>query len=358
MPEQAAEKTEQPTTRRLSKARGKGQVPQSQELTSIVTLLVLVAMLALLAPNLLQWFVIQIRQGMSCENGVFADSSGFLDFISRKTTDLILVICPILAALCAGSFIASVAVSGLNYTPGALELKFNQLNPVTGLQKLVNARSFVKLLLSVLKLFLISLIVWFYLRSKLNMLAGLRWAWSTQMLVVIAKIILGLMIRIGFVLLVMGIADAFYQKWKYIQELKMTKQEVKQERRDTIGSPEVKSRIRQIQFQAALKRMLQEVPKASVVLVNPTHVAVALRYDAKTMEAPVMVAKGADHLAEKIREIARAYGVPIVRRPELARTIYSTVKLGNPIPEILYVAIAEVLAMIYRLRRRKANSQV
>jgi flagellar biosynthetic protein FlhB len=103
----------------------------------------------------------------------------------------------------------------------------------------------------------------------------------------------------------------------------------------------------------AMRRMLQEVPKASVVLVNPTHVAVALRYDAKTMEAPMMVAKGADHLAEKIREIARAYGVPVIRRPELARTIYSTVEPGNPIPETLYVAVAEVLAMIYRLRRRK-----
>jgi len=357
MPEQAAERTEQPTARKLSKAKSKGQVPQSQELTSTVTLLVLMAMIALLAPKLLQWFMLQIRQGMSCENGVFADSRGFLDFVSRKTVDMTLVIYPILVALVAGSFMASVAVSGLNYSPGALEFKLDQFNPITGLQKLVNARSLVKLLLSVLKLLFISLIVWFYLRSRLDMLAALRWAWSAQILVVIAKIILGLMIRIGIVLLAMGIADAYYQKWKYIQELKMSKQEVKEELRDTIGSPEVKSRIRQMQFQAALKRMLQEVPKASVVLVNPTHVAVALHYDAKIMESPVMVAKGADYLAEKIREIARAYGVPIIRRPELARTIYSTVKLGNPIPESLYVAVAEVLAMIYRLRRRKANAQ-
>jgi flagellar biosynthetic protein FlhB len=357
MPEQAAERTEQPTSRRLSKAKGKGQVPQSQELVSIVTLLVLVAAITFLAPNLLQWFMVQIRQGMTCENGVFADSRGFLDFVGRKTTDMIIVICPILAALAAGSFIASVVISGFNYSPGALEFKFDQFNPITGLQKLVNARSLVKLLLSVLKLLFISLIVWFYLKSKLDMLAALRWAWSLQILVIIAKIILGLMIRIGIILLVMGIADAYYQKWKYIEGLKMTKQEVKEEMRDTIGSPEVRNRMRQVQFQAALKRMLQEVPKASVVLVNPTHVAVALRYDAKTMESPVMVAKGADHLAEKIREIARAYGVPIIRRPELARTIYSTVKLGNPIPETLYVAVAEVLALIYRLRRRKANFQ-
>jgi flagellar biosynthetic protein FlhB len=133
----------------------------------------------------------------------------------------------------------------------------------------------------------------------------------------------------------------------------MTRQEVKQERKETEGSPEVKGRIRRIQFEAAAKRMLQEVPKASVVLVNPTHVAVALRYESRTMDAPVMVAKGADHLAERIREIARAYGVPVVRRPELARTIFATVEPGHPIPEHLYVAVAEVLALIYRLRRKK-----
>ena len=133
----------------------------------------------------------------------------------------------------------------------------------------------------------------------------------------------------------------------------MTRQEAKQDRKDTEGSPEVKGRIRRIQVEMASRRMLKEVPRASVVLVNPTHFAVALRYDAKEMDAPVVVAKGADLMAEKIREIARAYGVPIIRRPELARTIYSTVKPGNPIPEALYVAVAEVLGMIYRLRRKK-----
>jgi flagellar biosynthetic protein FlhB len=354
MPEQpAAEKTEQPTPRRLRKARKKGRVPQSQEVTSIVTLLVLVAMVALLAPNLLQWFTIQIKQGMLCENSIFTDSRSFLDFIGKKTIDSILIMCPILAALFAGSVIAGVAISGLNFAPEAINLKFSQLNPIAGLGKLVNARSLVKLLASILKLFFISLIVWFYLKDKLDVLAGLRWAWSGQILAVIAKIILGLMIRVGIALAIIAIADALYQKWKYTKELKMTRQEVKEERRDIEGSPETKGRIRKIQLGMAMKRMLQEVPKASVVLVNPAHVAVALRYEAKTMEAPVMVAKGADHLAEKIREIARAYGVPIVRRPELARTIYSTVEPGNPIPESLYVAVAEVLAMIYRLRRRK-----
>ncbi len=132
----------------------------------------------------------------------------------------------------------------------------------------------------------------------------------------------------------------------------MTRQEVKRERKDIDGSPEVKSRIRRLQIEMSRTRMLQEVPKASVVLVNPTHFAVALRYDAKTMDAPVMVAKGADLMAEKIREVARAYGVPIIRKPELTRTIFSTVKLGGLIPQTLYMAVAEVLAMIYRLRHK------
>jgi len=354
MPEKpAAERTEQPTPKRLEKARKKGQVPRSQELTSVVTLLALITAIALLSPSLLRWFIVQVKHGMSGEIDVFADSKSFSDFINAKIVDSILVVCPILAALFAGSVLACVTISGLNFAPEAISLKFSQLNPVTGFAKLVNARSMVKLLVSIFKLLFVSFIVWFYLQSRLNMLASLRWAWSILILAVIAKIILGLLIRVGIALLVIGVADAFYQKWKYTQELKMTRQEVKQERKDFEGSPELRSRIRRTQLEMARKRMLQEVPKATVVLVNPTHVAVALRYDAKTMESPVLVAKGAEQLAEKIREIARAYGVPVIRKPDLARTIYSTVKLGALIPQTLYVAVAEVLAMIYRLRHKK-----
>jgi flagellar biosynthetic protein FlhB len=349
----AAEKTEQPTPKRLAKAREKGQVPQSQELPSVVTLAALVTTVTLLTPNLMQWLIMQMRQGLSCQNLVFANSRAFLNFFNTEIVNSILVIFPILVALSVCSVLACIAVSGLNFAPKAMSLNLSSINPAAGLQKLINGRSLVHLLISIAKILFVSIIVWLYLQNKLDTLATLRWAWSMQILAAIAKTILGLMIRVCIALLVISIADVFYQKWKYIQDLKMTRQEVKQEHRDTEGSPEVKGRIRKIQYEMSMKRMLQEVPKASVVLVNPTHVAVALHYDAKTMESPVMVAKGADYLAEKIREIARAYGVPIVRKPELARTIYSTVKLGNPIPEALYVAVAEVLAMIYRLRHRK-----
>jgi flagellar biosynthetic protein FlhB len=348
-----AEKTHHPTFKKLQKARQKGQVPQSQELMSVVTLLVLVAMVALLGPGLTEWFIVQIQHGMSCENVVFSSTEAFTAFINGKTVDLILVILPITAALFVSAVLAGVAVSGFNFAPGAVELKFDKLNPVTGFGNLINVRSFVKLLTSILKLLCMSLVVWFYIRSKLDDFAALQWTWSMEMLAAIAKLILGLLIRVGIVMLIIGIADVLFQKWKYIHDLKMTRQEAKQERKETEGSPEVKGRIRRIQVEMASRRMLREVPKASVVLVNPTHVAVALRYDSTEMDAPIMVAKGADNLAERIREVARAYGVPIVRRPELARTIYSTVQPGNPIPEALYVAVAEVLGMIYRLRRKK-----
>ena len=348
-----AEKTHHPTARKLQKARQRGHLPQSQELMSVVTLLILVAMVALLGPSLMKWFISQIKHGMSCENVVFSSREAFITFINGKVIDLILVVLPVLAVLFVGAILAGVVVSGFNFAPGAIELKFDKLNPVTGFSNLVNVRSFVKLVTSILKLLCVSLVVWFYIRSRLEVFATLRWTWSTGILALTAKLILGLLIRVGVLMLLIGIADVIFQKWKYIHDLKMTRQEAKQDRKDTEGSPEVKGRIRRIQVEMASRRMLREVPKASVVLVNPTHVAVALRYDSKEMDAPIMVAKGADELAERIREVARAYGVPIVRRPELARAIYSTVKPGNPIPEALYVAVAEVLGMIYRLRRKK-----
>ncbi|MFQ6034253.1 MAG: flagellar biosynthesis protein FlhB [Sedimentisphaerales bacterium] len=356
MPEQpVAEKTEQPTPRRLQKAKQKGQVPQSQELASAATLCVLVLMVAYSAPSLLQWFIVKIKStcGGAGPIDIFSDSDAFIQFINAKVVDSILIISPILVALFATSILASAAISGFNFAPAAIQLKFSAINPVSGMHRLVNARSLVHLVASIAKLVFVSIIVWLYLQSKLDTLATLRWAGTAQIITAIAGIIFGLCVRVGIALMIVGLADAFYQKWKYLQELKMTRQEVKQERKDTEGLPELKSRIRRIQLQTSMKRFLQEVPKADVILVNPTHVAVALRYEAKTMAAPVLLAKGADYLAEKITTIGRAYGVPIIRRPQLARTIYSTVEPGSPIPETLYVAVAEVLALIYRLRQRR-----
>jgi len=349
----AAERTEQPTPRRLQKARQGGQVPQSQELASAVGVVVLLLTLAVLAPRLYHSFKLNVESSLSGQTDAFTDPQAFTHFANERIIDAAMLTLPILAALTAAGIFTSLAVGGYSLSANAIQFKWDVINPASAVQKLFNKRALVRLLMSIAKLVFVGIIVWVYLRDKLEALAALRWAWSTQIIAAIVKIIFGLGLRVGVTVIALGIADAFYQKWQHVQELKMTRQEVKEERKDTEGAPETKSRIRRIQLEMSMKRLMQEVPRANVILVNPTHVAVALRYDAKTMDAPVLVAKGADHLAERIMKIARSYGIPVVRRPAVARAIYAAVKPGQPIPESLYVAVAEVLAMLYRLRQRK-----
>jgi flagellar biosynthetic protein FlhB len=276
-----------------------------------------------------------------------------MGFAGAKIGGMIGVIFPVFLALFAGSVLSCVVVTGLNFSSQSVKLKWESLNPVKGFTNLINARSFVKLLISIAKITVVSLIVWFYINGRSEQLASLRWNYSGELLPAIAALVLGMMVRISVALLIIAAIDAIYQRYKYIQDLKMTKQEVKEENRDTEGSPELKARIRQIQSEMAKKRMLQEVPKADVVLTNPTHYAVALKYDAKEMDCPVVVAKGADNLAQKIRETASSAGVPVIRRPQLTRTLYSAVECGDPVPQTLFVAVAEVLAMIYRRKQGK-----
>jgi flagellar biosynthesis protein FlhB len=348
----SAEKTEQPTQKRLEKAEEEGQVAQSQELPAVVAVVALTLVLALSAPSLLRWFIVQIEQGLAGNPGVFTDNESFVRYFNSKIIGAIIMMLPMLGSLLAGGVLSCIVVSGLNFAPQALKPKLSELDPIKGFGRLFDIKSLVKLGISIAKIIVVSIVVWRYLQNRVDDMASLRWAWSAQIVVMISKLILGLLIRVCLLLLVIAAAEVFFQKWKYNQDMKMTKQEVKQERKDTEGSPELKFRIRRIQIEMSQNRMLQEIPKASVVIVNPTHVAVVLKYDARTMNAPVMVAKGADYVAEKIREIARAYGVPIVRKPELARTIFSTVKEGQAVPGALYTAVAEVLAMVYRLRHR------
>jgi flagellar biosynthesis protein FlhB len=183
----------------------------------------------------------------------------------------------------------------------------------------------------------------------------LRFAEPAGAIAAIASFLLGLMVRIAVALAVIAIADTLYQRWKYRRDLRMTRQEVKEEVREHELSPQLRGRIKSMQMAMARKRMMQEVPKADVVVTNPTHVAVALRYDAGQMDAPVVIAKGADLLAGRIRDLARTHDVPVVERPQLARTLYATVQVGEAIPEALFVSVAEILAMIYRLRKRRST---
>jgi flagellar biosynthetic protein FlhB len=356
MAQEAGEKTFQPTARKLQKAREKGQVPRSQELSYVVTLAALVLTTAALAQYLLGWCIRLMQEGLSGRSEVFEGSEVFMAFMGRMAVGSLGLAGPLFLALFIAGIVGSIAIGGCTFSAEALQLRWDQINPVENIKNLLNTRALVSLILSIAKLFGLSAVAWLYLRNQLDALAALRWAWSGEILATTGRIMLGLCLRIGAALLVIALADILYQRWKYTHDMMMTTEEVKQEHRDTEGAPEIKARVRRIRLQMVMQRVRKDVPKADVVLVNPTHVAVALKYETATMEAPTVVAKGADLMAERIREIARAYGVPIIRRPELARTLYAGVGVGQTIPQDLYTAVAEILAVIYRLRQKKRRA--
>ena len=350
-----AGKTEQPTAKRLSKARERGSVPTSREMLSGVSLIVLIMITIPMGPKVVQWAMLEIKQGFSCDYSHMASPQAFLSFTNEKIVSALMIMAPFFIALMIAGVAANIAISGRNFSLQTLKWNFKLINPSAGLKELVSPASLVKLGISIAKIIFIGLIVYIYLRDKIELLATFQWVSSSQLLTAISELILGVLKRLCIGLLILGLIDLIYQKWKYIDKLKMAKQEVKDERKDADTPPEVKRRLRQKQFEFAMRRMLQDVPKANVVLVNPRHVAVALQYDADTVPAPVVIAKGADHVCEKIKEVARAYGVPIIRRPALARNLFATVDIGQVIPDSLFVAVAEILALIYRLRHSRSG---
>ena len=355
----SADRTEEPTPERLRRAREEGQVPQSREVPSAVLILVLLLLLAALAPVLYRYFYTLVSDSLTFDAVGPKSSTGFLEVLRDKAGDTLMMLAPFLAVGAAASALSSVLVGGWAFSPKGVRVNANRIHPVRGLKQLFSLRSVVNLLVSLMKLTLILVLVYSFLRGKLNEIVALEWTTAEGTLVRIAQLVFGLVMRIVVGLLCIAGIDWLYQRWNYKRQLRMTRREIKQERKQYELSPELRSRIRQIQVGMARKRMLQSVPEADVVVTNPEHVAVALKYEADEMEAPQVVAKGADLLAGRIREIARAHDVPIVRRPELARTLYATCEVGELVPETLYLAVAEVLATIYRLRRRHpAHSKV
>ncbi len=351
MAETAQEKTEQPTSRQLSRARKEGQVPMSQEMMSAVMLVALTALVALLGARLANWAMVEMSESFRLRHDVLSDSEVFHKYIVQKSMAAFWISLPYLAVVFVISTVTNFAISGKTFnTAQVLKLKFDIINPMAGFKAMFSKKALIKLGLSIVKILFIGTIAYYFMREKILEMAGMQWAWDMGILAGISGLILQLMIRVCLGVVIIGIIDLVYQKWKYIEDLKMTKQQVKDEQKDSDGPPEVKKKIRQKQFEAGLRRMMQAVPDANVVLVNPTHYAVALKYDPETMASPIVVAKGKDHICEKIKDTARAYGVPIIRRPSLTRNLYASTEVNQAIPEKLYIAVAEVLALIHRLR--------
>ena len=351
--QEGQEKTEVPTEKKRRESREEGQVAFSSELSSAAFLAGNVLTLVATSPIILD----AMRQLMSQIFRDLAQSEELsIDSIFTLSGEILSIILPAFAPFVAviifvGIF-ASVLQVGVLITFKAIAPKFNKISPLTGLKRLFSSQSLADFLKSMAKLIIVGFVGYLTYIDKITELNGLSVSTPESILIYNFTVVAEVAGKIVLALVAIAIFDYFYQRWHHEQQLMMTKQEVKDETKQTEGDPQLKVRIRQIQREMSNARMMQEVPKADAVIVNPTHFSVAILYDRDVMTAPEVIAKGADHLALRMRTVARENNVPILERPELARDLYANVEIGDDIPERFYKAIAEILAFVYRLRKR------
>ena len=349
----ASQATEQATPERLKKAKEEGQIAQSQEVPTALIVVILLVAMTLMAPSLYRFFISQMQQGLTSQLNAPLNVDSMHGLLRDAGAAAMIATAPLLVVLCLISVASSLLSGGWSFSTKAIELKWERISPIEGVKNLVSLKSFVHMLISFAKLAVISLIAWLYIREQMPTIQNLHWSTPAGLMGTIGQLLLGAAGRITVALMVIAGADLLYQRWNHKKQLMMTKQEVKEERKNYELPMEVKSRMRAMAISMSRKRMAQAVPTADVIITNPTHYAVALKYEPGGMSAPVVVAKGADHMCQTIKEIAARHDIPIVEKPELARALYASVKEGQAVPESLFVAVAEVLAMIYRLRQKK-----
>jgi flagellar biosynthetic protein FlhB len=344
------ERTEQPTQKRLDEARKQGQVPRSTDLTTAAVLLIAGGGLKLMGGYVGGQLHGIMQTGLALRREQALDETLALPQFGSAAYHALLACAPILGLTLVAALAAPLAIGGWNLSLEVLAPDFTRLNPATGFQRMFSARGAVELAKAFVKFLIVAIVAVCLLRQKSGELMGLG-SEPIRTGLAHAAALTGhaLLILAGAVGLIAAI-DVPWQLYQHTRQLRMTRQEIRDEMKESEGSPEVKGRIRSVQREMAKRRMMQEVPKADVVVVNPTHYAVALRYDEKGMRAPIVVAKGADLIAARIREVATENLVPIFEAPPLARTLYSNVEIGGEIPATLYVAVAQVLTYIYQLK--------
>ena len=352
----ASERTEEATPHRLQKARQEGKIAQSQDVPTAMMLAVLLGVLVLSAPTIFHWMAAEVRAGLDFRYTGPLNTGGWLELMHRGGVQCLKVMAPFLIGGCAVSVAAPLLMGGWMVHPKAIKFDLGRINPVKGIKNLISKKSFMKMLGSMVKLGVLLWLVWDYLHDKAAFCMALMSVSPLETVYGIAELVRGLLVRIVLAVCAIALFDLLYQRNSYKKELRMTKQEIKEEFKQYEINPHVKGRIRSIQREMARKRMLQAVPTADVVVTNPTHFAVALKYDSSSMDAPQVVAKGADLLCQRIKDLAREHNVPILERPPLARTLYASCEVGQSVPETLFVAVAEILAMIYRLRKQRQGS--
>ncbi|MCA9419632.1 MAG: flagellar biosynthesis protein FlhB [Nitrospira sp.] len=345
-----ADKSEQPSAKRLADARRKGQVPMTREFPSLFVLLGGVGLISLWAPHAFVQFYDHYRQWLAQAGTLQLDARSTHVLLVNIVDQAFVPLIPFGLLVGVFAFLAIFLQTGPLWVEEALQPKPSKLNPANGLKRIFSWKGVVDLLKSLLKLAGVGGIAYLILSHNLFAIVQLPLLELTEAVGGAWGVLENIVWSIGGALLLLAIIDFIYQRWQHTEDHKMTKQEVKEESKDVEGDPQIRSRRQSLQRERARQRMLQAVPKADVVITNPTHVAVALRYETGKMDAPVVVAKGAGFMAEKIKQIARHAGVPIVENRSLARGLFKAVKIGQEVPSALYHAAAEVLAYVYRLR--------
>ena len=350
----AGEKTEEPTAKKRADARKKGQVARSQEINSAFVLLIGFFALKLLWDSI--YFTIatyttyvfsNLNQTVDTEN-ILRIFIGIVIILAKTAFPIMIFI--MLIGLAVNFFQV-----GLNFNTESIEFKLDKLNPINGFGRIFSKRSLVELAKSFFKILVIGFFLYRFIHEQILAMPQFMFFDLTTSLALVAEIIFRMAFVVIGVIMIMSFLDYGYQKWQTTQDLKMSKQEVKDEMKQTEGDPQIKGKIRQKQRQMAMARMMKEVPKADVIITNPTHYAVALSYE-QGMTAPTVIAKGQDLVAQRIKEIGREARVPIIENKPLARTLFAVVQVGDSVPQELYQAVAEVLAYVYRLKHGRRGA--
>jgi flagellar biosynthetic protein FlhB len=345
------EKTEQPTGKRLEKARQEGQVPRSKELSTFAVLMGGALALLIFGPIIGEGIGAIFKYSFSLSRSEVFDTNQPLIHLGNVVFTAMWALAPFMGVMVLVSVLGPIGLGGWNFATKALQPKFSKLNPVEGIKRMFSLNSLVELGKGVGKTLVVATIAIIIFVNVIPELLAMQGEAVETGIRHTLVIIVWSFVFLASSMILITMVDVPFQLYSHNKKLKMTKQEVKDEFKDTEGKPEVKRKVRQLQYEMTQRRMLQEVPKADVIITNPTHYSVALKYDPDSMAAPLVVAKGVDHLALKIREIANAHGVEIVESPPLTRAVYYHAEVGDEIPSSLYLAVAQVLAYVFQLRR-------
>ncbi|MBT4763069.1 MAG: flagellar biosynthesis protein FlhB [Bdellovibrionaceae bacterium] len=352
MADDQGEKTEEPTQQRRDDFRKRGQVTQTKELATVFLLfgsaLAMMALGRYFLHNMIELFsftfsdfVAQVARG---EN-----MATIFSYMLEMTFKLV---APLFGLFWVLAFASNTVQVGFLINEEALQFKIEKLNPLEGLKRLFSARSVVEGIKAVLKVSVVIAIVYLIIKSEIHVISALVDFSIPQLMTYVSELTIKLIFGVGLFMTALAGFDYFFQRFDLEKKMRMTKQEVKEEMKSREGDPLIKSRIRRVQREMANKRMMEDVPKADVIITNPTHIAVAIKYDS-TDVAPTLVAKGAELIAENIKKVAKEHNIPIIENKPLARTIYKTLKIGQAIPRELYTAVAEVLSFIFKLKRKR-----